>query len=163
MPYRWIKPDTDAPRSELHLWAHRSLSAKGFVGFFGATFALVAVPLLTVIGSPILWGLLPFFALCLGGLWFAIRRNDRDRSIFERLVLDPGELTIERHDPGRAVRRWSTNPYWVRVLSYPKDGPVVHYLTLKADGREIEIGSFLSSEERQDLEIELLRALDRLR
>lgn len=149
--------------AELYLWPHRSLSSKGFVIFFGATFGLVALPLLTVVGSPILWGLLPFFAICLGGMWAALRRNDRDRSMFERILLNSDELTVERHDPGRDIRRWSTNPYWVRVLTYPDAGPVEHYLTLKGDGREIEIGSFLSPEERQALERELRSVLDRLR
>jgi uncharacterized membrane protein len=163
MPYRWIEQDDATSPAELHLWPHRSLTGRGFVWFFGSTFALVSLPLLAVIGSPILWGLLPFFVICLGGMWLAIRRNDRDRSVFERLRIDSHELSVERHDPGRAIRRWSTNPYWVRVLTYPKDGPVEHYLTLKGDGREIEIGSFLSPEERQDLEGELRRALDRVR
>ncbi len=163
MPYRWIEQDTDTRSAELHLWPHRSLTGKGFVAFFGATFALVSLPLLAVIGSPVLWGLLPFFAICLGGMWFALRRNDRDRSMFERVVMDNHQLTVERHDPGRDIRLWTTNPYWVRVLSYPKDGPVEHYLTLKGDGREIEIGSFLAPEERQALEAELRGVIERVR
>jgi len=163
MPYRWIEPTNTDCKAELHLWPHRSLTARGFVTFFGATFTLVSIPLLAVVGSPILWGLLPFFVICLGGMWLAIRRNDRDRSVFERLSLDARELIVERHDPGRDIRRWTTNPYWVRVLRYPSEGPVENYLTLKGDGREIEIGRFLSPEERQELERELLRALDNVR
>lgn len=164
MPYQWIETRTAPPApAELHLWPHRSLTASGFVAFFGVTFALVAVPLLTVVGSPVLWGVLPFFVICLGGMWLAIRRNDRDRNVFERLVLDPQGLVVERHDPGRAMRRWTANPYWVRVLDYPAEGPVEHYLTLRGDGREIELGRFLSPEERQALSRDLRNRLGGLR
>lgn len=163
MPYRWIEPTNTDGKAELHLWPHRSLTSRGFVTFFGATFALVSVPLLAVVGSPVLWGILPFFAICLGGMWLAIRRNDRDRSVFERLCFDARELMIERHDPGRDIRRWSTNPYWVRVDLHESAGPVPAYLTLKGKEREVEIGAFLSEDERRALAPELRRAFAKAR
>ena len=77
MPYRWTEPNlpadgATAPVVQLRLWPHRSLPRGGFVGFFGGTAARAALPLLTVLGSPGLWCLLPFFLVTLGGLWFAI-------------------------------------------------------------------------------------------
>ena len=42
-------------------------------------------------------------------------------------------------------------------------GPVPHYVTLKGAGREVEIGAFLTEEERRALEPALREALERLR
>jgi len=38
-------------------------------------------------------------------------------------------------------------------------GPVAHYITLKGGGREVEIGAFLSEDERKTLHGELADAL----
>ena len=57
MPYQWLPPTGETQR--LHLWPYRSLPRRGMVWFIGGTAALIAVPLLGVLGSPVLWGLLP--------------------------------------------------------------------------------------------------------
>jgi uncharacterized membrane protein len=58
MPYEWLPPKDDV--SHLHLWPHRSLTQRGFVWFVGATAALVALPLIGILGNPAVWMLLPF-------------------------------------------------------------------------------------------------------
>ena len=63
---------------------------------------------------------------------------------------------LTRHDPGRADRTWRGNPYWVRLKL--DAGPVEDYLTLTDGGREIELGAFLSPEERRALYTELAAA-----
>ena len=70
MPYTW----TD-DHSELHLWPHQSLPPEGFVIFMGATSLLITVPLVPLFGTVLLWGLLPFLALAVAGLWFALNRH----------------------------------------------------------------------------------------
>ena len=47
------------------------------------------------------------------------------------------------------------------MTKYETEGPVPHYITLRGKGREVEIGSFLSEEERIALYDDLLRALKR--
>ena len=165
MPYRWEK--TDADTITLRLWPFRSLTARGYVGFVGLTAALLAVPLLPVFGSPALWGLLPFLLAALAGLMLALARNDRAGGIRELLVLRAERAELLRHDPGRADRRWQANPYWIRV-ALRQDGPVEDYLTLSGgqgpDGaREVELGAFLSPEERIHLAAELREVLGRIR
>lgn len=159
MPYRWTQPDTPDGTAELTLWPHRSLTAEGFVAFFGATALLVSIPLLALVGSAALWILLPFVALGIAGAWYALRRNNRDLDITETLYLSADTLRVERRQRGRATQHWQANPYWVSVQSYADAGPVEHYLTLKGEGREIELGRFLSPEERQSLRGELQEAL----
>ena len=58
---------------------------------------------------------------------------------------------------------WACNPYWVRVSSHDNAGPVKHYVTLSGNGREVEIGAFLSEEERKRLYPELRAAISEMR
>jgi uncharacterized membrane protein len=163
MPYEWIPPAPDGPRAELHLWAYRSLPKKGFVTFFGVTFGMVSLPLLAVVGSPILWGVLPFVAAVLGGAWWALQRSYKDGSILEELRFWDDKLTLTRHNPRGPRQDWEANPHWVRVHDYGEEGRIEHYLTLKGGPREVEIGSFLSVEERVDLRQQISAQLAALR
>lgn len=161
MPYEWLPPDDGAQR--LHLWPHRSLTQRGFVGFVGLTAALIGVPLLAHLGSPVLWALLPFLAGTIWAIWFALRKNGRDRDIVETLSLTPDRITLVRHGPKGQRQDWEANPYWLRVTLHATGGPVPNYLTLKGQGREVELGAFLSEEERVALKRELQDRIARLR
>ena len=78
------------------------------------------------------------------------------------LLLTRQSLTLTRSDPGREARVWQTNPYWVRV-GLRANGPVEDYLVLTDGRREIELGAFLSPEERISLRGDLDLRLARLR
>ena len=54
--------------------------------------------------------------------------------------------------------RWQANPFWVRLRLDPDARPE-NYLTLQGGGRRIELGAFLSPEERVELAEELEAAL----
>lgn len=167
MPYQWTEPGPPAgdapPVAQLRLWPHRSLPRGGFVGFFGATAALAALPLLTVLGSPVLWGLLPFFVITFTALWFALQASYRTGEVREELHLWPDRVLLMRHDRRGPPRSWEANPHWIRATLHETGGPVPNYLTLTGSGRTVEIGAFLSEEERLDLKPELEDALRRLR
>ncbi|WP_091298703.1 DUF2244 domain-containing protein [Gemmobacter aquatilis] len=162
MPYEWLPPSADGPTARLHLWPYRSLPRRGFVWFIGGTAVLIAVPLLSVLGSPVLWGLLPFLLATIGGIWWALERSYRDGEIVEDLALWPDRITLVRHGPHGRRQDWQANPYWVRVIRHEQGGPVPQYLTLKGGTREVEIGSFLAEEERVTLAAELTDRLTRL-
>jgi uncharacterized membrane protein len=160
MPYEW----TTAPQGPtLRLWPHRSLPPQGFVLFIGATSALIALPLLVLLGSPVLWGLLPFVVIAVSAMYIALRRSYRDAEILEELVFDPTELRLERTGPRGRRHNWAANPHWVRVELHRKGGPVPNYLTLRGGPREVELGAFLVEEERLTLRKELEAALSDLR
>ncbi|MGL5011013.1 MAG: DUF2244 domain-containing protein [Paracoccaceae bacterium] len=159
MPYQW----SPSPEPHLRLWPYRSLSPRGFVWFIGTTAALIALPLITLIGQPVWWGLLPFIGAALAAIWFALNRNTRDAAILEELHLTPTRITLTRHAPRSAPQQWEANPHWVQLHLYPTEGPVPQYLTLRGNGREVELGSFLSEEERVTLRQELHKALTEIR
>ena len=152
-----------APVARVIARPHQSMTPQGFVWFMGATLALIALPLITVLGSPVLWGLLPFFGLAVWGLWAGISRNQRDGRLAETLTLWPDRVELVRREPRGRERRWDANPYWVSVHLHPGEKPVERYLTLRGAGREVEFGAFLSPEERVSLHGALSTALGALR
>jgi len=154
MPYHWSPSPPPAPQ-RLTLWAHQSLSPKGFVGFVGATAALLALPLITQIGHPGLWVLLPCLLAALGGLWAALSRNARDRALREDLMLSTDTVTLTRHGPRGQRQDWQANPHWLRLTLHETGGPVPQYLTLSGGGRVVELGAFLTEAERVALKAEI--------
>jgi len=157
MPYAL----TPATGSDWHLslWPHNALSAPGFAAVIGISAALLALPLLTVLGNPVLWGILPFAGLALGALWLALRRNWRDRSVTEVMDLSRRGLHLHRENPRGPAQDWHADPAWVALRLIPEGGPVPNYLTLSGGGREVELGAFLTPEERVALHDDLARVL----
>jgi uncharacterized membrane protein len=159
MPYNWTISDDATHRQELQLWPHQSLPPRGFAGFILATFTLILIPLLPLLGSVLLWGLLPFLLLAVGGLWFALDRSHRNAQVLEILTLTDRDAHLIRHNGKGAAQEWRCNRYWTTTHMHERDGPVPHYVTLRGGGREVEIGAFLSEDERVALYDELSRAL----
>lgn len=157
MPYRWTE-DTEPRR--LTLWPHQSMTAEGFAWFIGATALMLAMPLFAVLGSPVAWVLLVFFLAAIWAVWRAIMLNRRHRTMHETLTLAPDLVQLDHVPPSGDPLHWEANPYWVTVR-LRRDGPVENYLTLSGDGREVELGAFLTPEERQGLYEELNRVLRR--
>lgn len=159
MPYQWLSPDASGPDTlHLRLWPYRSLPTEGFVWFIGGTSALIALPLIAVLGSPVLWGLLPFLVMAVVAIWWALQRSYRDAEVLEDLTLTPALVTLTRQGPRKAHAEWQANPHWVRVEMHETGGPVPHYLTLHGGQRTVEIGAFLSEDERVALSGELRAA-----
>ena len=161
MPYEWSSETSGARVSRLRLWPHRSLDARGFALFIGATFLLLLVPLFAVIGTVVAWVLLPFLMGALWLIWVALRASTAQATLSETLTLSPQRISLERREPRGEVRRWEADPHWVRVTLHPEGGPVENYVTLRGGGREVEIGAFLSPEERLALRDDLDRAVRR--
>ena len=120
---------------------------------------LVSLPLLTLLGQPVLWGLLPFFLLMLAGIWYALHVSYRRGEVLEELSVDDTNAHLVRHEPKGNVKEWQANRYWVTVHLHPTGGPVENYITLRGGDREVEIGSFLDAAERLALYDDLKRSL----
>ena len=158
MPYDWKTPPS-APAAELHLWPHQSLRPQGFAAFIGATFALLLVPLIPLLGSAVLWGVLPFLLAALGGVWLALSRSHRRAQVMEVLTLSDERARLLRRNPSGDVQEWDCNRHWAKPTMHEHGGPVPHYVTLRGEGREVEIGAFLSEDERKALYGDLVRVL----
>lgn len=125
----------------------------------GGSALMLALPLIALLGNPVMWGLLPFAGIVLSALWFALRRNWQDRSILEEMQMDREGVHLRRVNPRGPAQEWHADPHWVAVNMIPNGGPVGNYLTLTGGGREVELGSFLTPEERLTLHAELIRLL----
>lgn len=164
MPYEWkdaAPGDSGVVSYRLVLRPYRSLPRRGFVWFIGVTAALMALPLAAVLGTAVWWGLLPFMAVVTSGVWIALQRSYRSGNVFEELQFSGDWLELRRQDPGKPDRIWQTNPYWVRVTL--RKGPVEKYLTLTDGNREVELGAFLTPEEREALCNQIVKRLSELR
>lgn len=161
MPYEWSETEPD--HITLVAWPYRSLPKRGFVAFIGITSAMFLFPLLAVLGSAILWGLLPFFLAAIGGVWWALNRSYQDGTLTEELTITPQTVRLVRKNPRRPQQSWEANPHWVKINKYPGTVPIEEYLTLTGSGREVELGAYLTPEERRSLFGELYQALARVK
>jgi len=150
-----------APLLHIRLRPHQSLSPNGFVTFIGLTFLMMLVPLSALMGTVLWWGVAPFVLGALTLMWFMLKRFWRDGTLTEDLRLWPERIEIERINPRGAPQQWSANPYWVTLALHPK--PISNYLTLKGNNREVELGSFLSPDERKTLYAFLTTELQKCR
>lgn len=160
MPYQW---SGSPPEVRLTVWPYRSLPKTGFVAFIAATAGFLSLPLFAVLGSALLWGLLPFAAATVWGLWVALARSYRSGELREELVLTPARATLRHSRPGKPVLSWEAEPYWLRAELHPSGGPVPDYLTLSGGPRVVELGRGLTPEERRTLHRELRAQLAALR
>ncbi|MBN8292903.1 DUF2244 domain-containing protein [Rhodobacter sp. NTK016B] len=142
---------------------YNALNPRGFAMTIGMTAATLALPLIAVLGSPVMWGLLPFAGLALWGLWFGLDRNWRDRQILEEMTLSRQGLSLVRKNPRGPQQEWQADPHWATIRMIPKGGPVENYLILGGGGREVELGAFLTPDERDSLHEALAALLIRLK
>ena len=143
------------------LTPHRSLSRRGFrLLMAGAGVVSLAVSAgFFLIGA---WPVVGFFGVDLLLLYAAFRANFRAARLYETVTLTRQALTVARVSPRGDAQRWRFQPAWLRVfMADPPehDSP----LTLRGQGRDLYIGSFLTAAERLELAHALQSALNRAR
>jgi len=157
----WVewRERADRPIYRVVIWPYRALGPEGRRVVMAVAAAGLVVPLLAAIGTPVFWGLLPFEAAALGFLWLGFRRSDADGRLTEALTIWRDEVRVERTEPSGRTLRWRAEPGRVRLNLAAEGAKVENYLTLAGGGRTIELGAFLSPEERQRLHDEISTAL----
>jgi len=148
----------DPPKWTVSIWPNRSLSQTGFKRVLMATALGLTIPLIPFLGTPVAWGLLPFLVAALLALYTSIQASYRSGRLREDLRLWDDLITIERTEPNGRVKRWHANPFWTSVHLH-KDAKIESYLTLRGNGREVELGAFLSPDERIALHADLTQTL----
>lgn len=145
---------TPAPLFDAILTPNRSLPRAGFLVLMAAVVA-ISTGLGTWFVLNGAWPIFGFFGLDAALLYLAFRWNYRAGRLTETVRLTPDELIVRRVTARGQRREWRFNPYWVRVEI---DEPAEHGapLMLASHGERVEVGAFLSPEER----LEFARALE---
>lgn len=152
---------SDPPVWRVRLWPHRSLSPEGFRWIMMLTAGGLCLPLVALAPTGASLALAPYAAAAFGMLWLFLKVSYLTGRLTEELLLWPDAIAVERREPMGKVRRWTANPYWVDIDT-TNTREIQNYLTLRGGGRKIELGAFLTPEEREELAGELRRQINRL-
>ncbi len=140
---------------------HRSLGPRGFVLLMAliGVISFVAGFAFFLAGA---WPVVGFFGLDAALIYFAFRLNYRAARLYETVDLSDDALTVTRVLPSGRARRWTFNPYWVRLEMAGRPGRVKQ-LVLTSHGKRLVFGAFLTGEEKTDFAEALRGALHEAR
>jgi uncharacterized membrane protein len=108
------------------------------------------------------WPVFGFFGLDVLLVYLAFKLNYRDARRYETVRLTDSLLTVERVAPSGRRERWRFQPYWLQVEIDERTASR-RALMLRSHGRILEIGSFLTPDEKVDLANALRAELNKLR
>ena len=95
-----------------------------------------------------------FFPIHSKLFWWEFKGNSKNRS---------KEISVIRIEANGNKISWKANSHWARVKLYPEGQIVENYLTLVGGNREIELGSFLSPEERTLVRVKIENILRKIK
>ena len=140
----------EEPILYLTIWPHRSCDKKTFGLILVFIGIILVIPSFLFLNIFFALSILPFSLSSILVLYLVGNKNFNDALLIEKLIIYPKKIILERKEPNKTIKKWYSNPYWTKVNLY-NNGPVESYLTLKGNGKEVELGSFLTPEERINL------------
>lgn len=110
---------------------------------------LAMIPMLIGIGFSFIgaWLVLPFVGLEILALAFAFYYINYHEADYESISIDGDSLVVERCT-SKIISHDVINPYWVKVLQHQLPNGELH-LYLQSHGKEIEVGRYLTREQRE--------------
>ena len=148
---------------QMVLWPNRSFEIKNIKFLFGILSIGFAVPILPFFGSSMGTLLLIFAVATLIAFSSLFIQSYSGGNLKEIVRIDPKEISVTRIEANGDKISWKANSYWARVKLYPEGQVVENYLTLVGGNREIELGSFLSPEERTLVRIKIENILKKIK
>ena len=101
------------------------------------------------------WLMLVFALLEIAGVACALLHYARHASDRERIALSEGCLLIERSEGGK-LRQMRLDPYWLRIALPDRQRTLIG---LESRGVQVDVGCFISREERDKVARDLQRHL----
>ena len=138
-----------------------SLTVRGAVLFF-ITLCAVSFGVGGLIAWQGYWPVLPFAGLEMLVVGWALRVSMRRRHQRETITVSDSDVRVESRDRGIYVQVVFPR-HWSQVkLRRPQSRLHPSRLTIEAHGRQCEVGSFLTEEERRGLALRLSRLIGRV-
>lgn len=153
MPYRWIH--VVEPRRQVWLFRRNCALSPNQLGcWFGALGAasLSIAALFAFFGA---WPVVPFACIVVGALALAFVAHARHALDYERIVVSPGRLVVER-STGGTIACIECEPEWIRV---EYDGTRREPIRLVAGRRELTVGCYVPDGKKEELARQLRASL----
>jgi uncharacterized membrane protein len=143
----------------MKLMPNRSLSSEGTVIVFIILAIGLVIPIIPFLGTEIGITLTLFSGLTFYLFLFFLGRSFRSGQLYEEIKISSKKILVIHKDKNKKKLTWEGNPYWTKVIMEDNSDKVENYLTLTERGRHIELGAFLSPDERLDLKNYIQNAL----
>ena len=141
------------------LMPNRSLNSEGTLIVFIILAIGLVIPIIPFLGSEI--GItLTLFSGCTFYLFlFFLGKSFQSGQLYEEIKISAEKIEITHKEKNKKKVTWEGNPFWTKVIIEETANKVENYLTIREKGRHIELGAFLSPDERIDLKNEIQNAL----
>ena len=150
---------SEAPSIKIRLAPNRSLDSHGTKVVFVVIACGFLLPIIPFIGSPIGTTLTIFSGLTFYLFLTLLQRNFQQGSTFEEILISKDKIIVVHQEKNKEQMTWECNPYWTKVHLDINNPKLKNYLTLAGKGRRIELGAFLSPDERLELRDKIQNAL----
>ena len=143
----------------MRLVPNRSLDGNGTKIVSGIIACGFLLPIIPFIGSPIGTTLTIFSGLTFYLFLILLQKNFQEGHTFEEILISRRKIIVVHKEKNKEQKTWEGNPYWTRVDVDIHNAKLKNYLTLAGKGRHIELGAFLSPDERIELRDKIQNAL----
>ena len=155
------KDEKESTFLRMRLIPNRSLDSFGTKIVFGVIACGFLLPIIPFIGSPIGTTLTIFSGLTFYLFLTLLQKNFQQGNTFEEILISKTKIVVVHQEKNKERKTWEGNPYWTRVHVDVNNPKLKNYLTLAGKGRHIELGAFLSPDERIELRDKIKNALAR--
>ena len=143
----------------MRLAPNRSLDSNGTKVVFLVIACGFLLHIIPFIGNPIGTTLTIFSGLTFYLFLIMLQRNFQEGNTFEEISISKSKVIVVHQEKNKEQKIWEGNPYWTRVALDINNPKLKNYLTLAGKGRHIELGAFLSPDERIELRDKIQNAL----
>ena len=144
---------------KMRLAPNRSLDSYGTKVVFAVIACGFLLPIIPFIGSPVGTTLTIFSGLTFYLFLTLLQKNFQQGSTFEEILISKRKIKVVHQEKNKDRLTWECNPYWTKVHLDINNPRLKNYLTLAGKGKRIELGAFLSPDERLELRDKIQNAL----
>ena len=143
----------------MKLMPNRSLNHQGtLIVFFILAIGLI-FPIIPFLGSQVGITLTLFSGLTFYLFLIFLGKSFQSGQLYEEIKISSRKIEVTHKEKNKKKLTWEGDPYWTKVVMEDTPHKVENYLTIRERGRHIELGAFLSPDERADLRNEIQKAL----